>query len=123
MSAQKCNCGELESLADITQSYTEFIKNLQLLSYGQQVKLMKCFTCNQLWIVEEWDKYQASYAVKIQTDVNWQDFDFSDLIKERIIHNRGGLGLSKCVYANCESRQVNSSAYCAHHLYEMGKRS
>lgn len=118
-----CNCENFSGLVEISNSYSEFTKNFEVIAYGSFVKLMKCSRCNQLWIVEEWDKYQAIHAVKIDSETNWGNFNYQNQIKEKIIKNRGGLSESKCLHVGCSNMQVKKSFYCIHHLYETGSRT
>jgi hypothetical protein len=118
-----CKCKDFGALVETSNSYNAFTEDLELISYGNWIKLMKCSICSQLWVVEEWDKYQAVHAVKISSDLNWESFDYSQQIKEKMIENRGGLGTNRCVHAGCSNMQVKASAYCIHHLYETGERT
>ncbi len=74
---------------------------------------MQCPTCKQLWKVDEWDKYQTFYAVKIASQENWEEFDSRSLIEEKIIKNKGGLEKEYCMIAKCINKQVKGSAFCA----------
>ncbi|PSJ48303.1 metal-binding protein [Zobellella taiwanensis] len=118
-----CKCESFGILVEISNSYSEFTNNLEPISYGNWVKLMKCSKCSQLWVVEEWDKYQSIHAVKIGSELNWESFDYSSQIKEKMIENRGGLGTSRCLHVGCSNMQVKTSAYCIQHLYASGARA
>ena len=85
-----CNCKLQPELVDISNSHKEFKSKLELLETGYWLFLMRCQECSQLWKVDEWDKYQQSYAVKISVQESWEKFDSTALIKEKIIENRGG---------------------------------
>jgi hypothetical protein len=74
--------------------------------------------------VDEWDKYQTLYAIKVPSKDNWEKFDGTFLIKERMIQNRGGLEVDvKCIWENCGLNAVLGSTYCVDHLYDTGARS
>lgn len=118
-----CNCENFGGLVEISNSYSEFTKSLEPIAYGNWVKLMKCSLCSQLWVVEEWDKYQSIHAAKIGSELNWESFNYQAQIKEKMIENRGGLSESKCLHAGCSNKQVKTSFYCVHHLYETGART
>ncbi len=117
-----CNCNELLNLVDITNKHSAFQGHLNEIAKGNWVTLMECPECNQLWKVDEWDKFQTLYAVKIPEKEGWQDFDNVSLIKDKMISNRGGLTETKCMWADCNNIQVKGSAYCINHLYETGAR-
>ncbi|NVK88869.1 MAG: metal-binding protein [Gammaproteobacteria bacterium] len=118
-----CTCIKQESLVDITRNHSAFKKNLDPVAVGNWERLMRCPVCNQLWKVDEWDKYQDLYAFKLQSAEGWEEFDSVELIKNKIIENRGGLETASCLMAGCVDKQVKGSAYCAHNLYESGTRA
>lgn len=118
-----CTCSKQENLVDITRNHSAFKNGLEPVAVGNWVRLMRCSTCNQLWKVDEWDKYQELYAFKLQSAEGWEEYDSAALVKDKIIENRGGLEEAKCLMAGCSEKQVKGSAYCAHHLYETGARA
>lgn len=115
-----CNCNEQDILVDITDNHTDFKNQMETLAHGNWVLLMECPKCQQLWKVDEWDKYQTLYAIKISSQENWEEIDSRSLIEERIIKNRGGLVAEGCMIAECNNNQVKGSAFCAKHMYESG---
>lgn len=117
-----CNCKEQSELVDITKNHNAFQKNLKEVALGNWVKLMECPECSQLWKVDEWDKYQTLYAVKVPVKEDWENFDSVSLIKQKMVSNRGGLTETECMWAGCNKKQVKGSAYCINHLYETGAR-
>jgi hypothetical protein len=38
------------------------------------VKLIKCPDCGQYWQLDEWDKYQAGLAIKIEDSESWKTY-------------------------------------------------
>ena len=119
----QCQCREAPAVVDLSEQGKEFVAGFSQLEIGDWVYLMKCPVCGQLWRVDEWDKYQTQYAVKLPGFDNWQAFDAVPLIKQKMIENRGGVEENSCTWRNCEEKQVNGSAFCVHHLYETGARS
>jgi hypothetical protein len=109
-------------LVDITNNHSAFQNTLNEVALGNWVKLMECPKCGQLWKVDEWDKYQVLYAVKVPAKEDWENFDSESLIKEKMVVNRGGLTESKCIWVGCKKIQVKGSAYCIDHLYKTGVR-
>lgn len=118
-----CHCKEQPVLVDITNEHSAFKSKLTQLDVGNWVLLMACPDCNQLWKVDEWDKYQICYAVKVLTQENWESFDNESLIKEQMVKNRGGLEKENCRWSGCNFKQVKGSAFCVNHLYEGGTRA
>lgn len=118
-----CKCIDKPVLVDISNEHSAFKRPLEKLEVGNWVLLMKCLDCNQLWKIDEWDKYQVSYAVKIPSKENWEGFDSEVLIKQAMIENRGGLTYQRCMQSGCNINQVKGSAYCVNHLYVGGTRA
>ncbi|MBG13737.1 MAG: metal-binding protein [Thalassobium sp.] len=115
-----CGFPSQPTLTDISNAHSEFISGLIERDIGDWVKLMECPVCGQLYKVDEWDKYQTCYAVKVPSPEGWREFDGERLIKERMMENRGGLASKVCMRSGCEEKQVNGSAYCVNHLYAGG---
>jgi len=118
-----CKCRKRSVLTETSNTYQEFISGLVRLEVGNWVLLMQCPKCDQLYKVQEWDKYQNTYALKVASSEGWQDVDIESPIKERMIQNRGGLSAEACRWSGCKERQVKGSAFCVHHLYEGGTRA
>lgn len=118
-----CNCNDQPNLFDISNNNSDFKSKLNQLEIGDWVLLMQCPDCKQLYKVDEWDKYQTSYAIKLPSSKNWESFDSKSMIKEKMVKDRGGLSKEKCMWAGCHIKQVKGSAYCVNHLYEGGARA
>ena len=117
-----CNCEEQPTLIEISNNHSDLKSKLKQVDVGNWVLLMQCPSCKQLYKVDEWDKYQTCYAVKIPSSENWETFDSEPLIKNQMIQNRGGLTNDPCMLAGCNIKQVKGSAYCVDHLYSSGTR-
>ncbi|WP_404418308.1 metal-binding protein [Marinospirillum sp.] len=118
----QCQCNERPPLVDVSKGWKEFVAGLSEIDAGNWVYLKKCPACGQLWRVDEWDKYQPQYAIKLSVSENWQAFDAVPLIKNMMIENRGGVSDKLCNWSNCSGKQVNGSAFCVDHLYKTGAR-
>jgi len=79
-----CNCKEQPALIDISNNHSDFKSKLNQLDAGNWVLLMQCPDCKQLYNVDEWDKYQTCYAVKIPSSENWEAFDSESLKKIKL---------------------------------------
>ena len=86
------------------------------------MNLFACPVCNQLWAIDEWDKYTIQTAAKIEEKEDWENNDRIDLKKELLISERGGLTDDSCVWADCSGRTVKGVAYCIEHLWKTGAR-
>ncbi len=65
-----CNCAQLNKLIDIADVPGSFEKGLTEIMQGDWVKLMRCPDCEQFWRVDEWDKLQTQFAVKLNSKDN-----------------------------------------------------
>jgi hypothetical protein len=101
----------------------EFVAGMSCLETGNWVKLLQCRGCSQLWRTDEWDKYQALYAVKLNSPEGWDLTDMESLIKERIVENHGGLETFLCLAKDCKQYALKGRAYCVDHFYETGARA
>jgi hypothetical protein len=117
-----CNCKEQSELIDISGDHEDFKAKLKEVDTGDRLLLMSCPDCNQLWKVDNWGDYEPCYAVKILTPENWVDFDSDELIKNKMIENRGGLSGKYCLWSKCEDKQVNGETLCIEHLWKTGTR-
>lgn len=118
-----CSCEKQRTLIDISNNHVDFKSKLIQLDVGDWVLLMQCPECEQHYKVDEWDKYQTCYAVKISSPESWEAFDSEPLIKEQMIENRGGLTTEECMWSGCALKKVKGSAYCVNHLYAGGTRA
>jgi hypothetical protein len=90
------------------------------LATGNWVHLHKCSTCGQLWRIDEWDKYQVQFVVRIPAGQDWEQFDASTLQKQFLIQSRGGLSQEQCIWHGCQGKRVQGVVYCVEHLYQTG---
>ena len=118
-----CDCNKKTKIVNISSGYNDFIEHMDDIDFKDWLLLKQCRDCRQLWIVDEWDKYQSLYATKVQSEINWKESDRDSLIKEQIIINHGGLADDSCMWAGCKNRQVKGSAFCIEHMYEQGIRA
>ncbi len=118
-----CYCNETPALIEISNNHSDFKSKFNQIAVGDWVLLMQCPDCNQFYKVDEWDKYQTSYAVKITSSENWESFDSESHIKQQMVVNHGGLTNDPCVWSGCDIKQVKGSAYCVNHLYSGGTRA
>ncbi len=117
-----CNCKEQSELIDFFDDHVAFKAKLNEVDAAERLLLMSCPDCNQLWKVDNWDDYQPCYAVKISTQENWVNFDSNELIKEKMIENRGGLSGKYCMWSKCDGKQVKGETLCVEHLWNTGSR-
>jgi hypothetical protein len=74
------------------------------------------------WRLDQEDKYQGSYIVRISIPETWRTFDATHLEKQLLLAQRGGLAAERCLVAGCASTAIRKSAFCLDHTYERGVR-
>jgi hypothetical protein len=116
-----CSCSKLSPLIKV-DAHPEFIGHLEKLETGNWVRLCRCRECGQHWRVNEWDKYQVQFAVKITDVPQWKEFDSTPLQKRYLLEKRGGVTDEIYNWAGCGQHRVKGVAYCVDHLYETGAR-
>jgi hypothetical protein len=119
----RCSCDGKRDLVEIGHCYAEFVAGLHCLEIGNWVKLLQCLECGQFWRTDEWDKYQAQYALKLSSPTDWESVDMASLIKGRMIENHGGLDSPVCLAKDCQAHALKGRAYCIDHLYDTGART
>ena len=119
----RCRCKSRRELVEIGQDYSGFVAGMRCVDTGNWVKLLECSGCGQLWHTDEWDKYQALYACKLSSPVEWESADIASLIKERIVENHGGVDTSTCMAQGCTQHALKTRAYCVDHFYATGARA
>ncbi len=116
-----CSCSKLPALVKM-EANRELLIQLDELSTGNWDYLCRCRKCGQLWRIDECDKYQVQFAVKITDLSRWQEFDSEPLRKQYLIEARGRLAEEPCNWAGCDQQRVKGVAYCVDHLYATGAR-
>lgn len=116
-----CQCSQLTTIVRL-DDFPRFGSGLEELETGDWVRLVRCRECGQLWWLDEWDKYQRQFAIKIPQRNGWRDFDTTPLRQEFLVRSRGGLTNERCIWAGCDGRRVRGVVYCADHLFKTGAR-
>jgi hypothetical protein len=116
-----CRCSQLPEIVRL-DDYPSIAKDSDELESGGWLRLVRCRSCGQLWSLDEWDKYQTQFAIKISQRDGWRQFDTTPLRREFLIRARGGLTDEICIRTGCSGRRVRGVVYCADHLYETGAR-
>jgi hypothetical protein len=73
--------------------------------------ILQCPECNQLWLVDVFDKVQSLFAFKIDSPKDTERSFFA-VHKKYLIESRGGYSQKKCVMAGCENRGLMELVYC-----------
>jgi hypothetical protein len=82
-----------------------------------QHKINKSF-----WRLDEWDKYQDQFFVRLESLENWFEQDDRELRMEWLKKFRGTTK-SKCIWKGCDNLALKELTMCEYHAYlEMGIR-
>jgi len=116
-----CDCATLPDIFKL-ETHPELEKRTVEVATGSWVRLHRCKECSQLWRIDEWDKYQIQFVVRVPPGTSWQELDADPLQKQFLLQSRGGATNSECAWAGCHGSAVRGVAYCIDHLYETGAR-
>lgn len=75
--------------------------------------ILKCPSCNQHWLADEFDKIQSLLAVKID---NPEKVDQKEILEEHLkelLSKYGGNSKRICQFHGCNNFTVNKKAFCA----------
>lgn len=117
-----CHCEQRAEILDVEDAPKDFVKGLRELDVGEWVRLMQCPVCKQYWRVDNWDKYQTQFAIKLAGPDGWKEFDSVPLQKQFLTRSRGGVTDEGCMWVSCNGKRVIGVAYCVDHLYATGAR-
>ena len=116
-----CLCFKLPKLVKVDGRF-DLLKQLEKIDTGNWVNLFRCNKCGQHWRIDECDKYQIQFAVKINNPIHWQEFDTTPLQKQFLIESRGGITNEQCIWQGCFRHCVKGVDYCIDHLFQTGAR-
>jgi hypothetical protein len=116
-----CHCSKLADIIRV-DDHALFVRRLRKLETGNWVRLCQCRSCQQLWSVDEWEKYQRQFAIKIPVRDGWREFDTTPFRKRFLLQSRGGTTDQECIWVGCQGRRVLGTVYCVDHLYAAGAR-
>lgn len=110
-----CKCKSCPSALEICNDYSKFISTLRELEWNNWKSLMKCSVCGQLWRVDSWEKYHATFAVKIMESTGWRELSCKELIKPIMLEVCAGYSDETCGFENCLELKLKLSKFCLEH--------
>jgi len=118
-----CACSQIETWCEGTRSDSRF-KHMEQIQVGDWCVLVRCRDCDQLWQVDEWEKYTHGLAIKYSGTIeDWQKIPDIEIRKDAMINNHGGLADKECQWQTCKNPALQDMAICVTHAYEeMGIR-
>lgn len=83
-------------------------------------KLYRKKADGSFWRLDEWDKYQERFFVRLPSIENWNKFNDKNLRIELLLRTRG-TSTENCIWKDCNKLSLNGIVYCeVHALGEMG---
>ncbi|THD67435.1 hypothetical protein E7Z59_07165 [Robertkochia marina] len=77
---------------------------------------------NSFWRLDEVDKYQEQFFVRLESSENWTEYDDQSLRIELLKKHRG-TSSKKCTWEGCDKNALNEMLICEFHAFkEMGVR-
>jgi len=97
-------------------------KSFELVDRASWYRLYRRKEDGTYWRLDEWDKLQTQYFVRIDDRASWQNFDAVPLQIDLLRTSRGASG-ETCRWAGCSNCALTDLAFCEQHAYrEMGVR-
>jgi hypothetical protein len=94
----------------------------ELVEQKNWYRLYRNTTNNSFWRLDEWDKYQIQFFVRLETKEDWTEFDDRNL-RMGLLKRTRGLSNKKCVWKDCNKTALKEIVYCEYHAYnEIGLR-
>ena len=92
----------------------------ELVDQKNWYRLYRNIMDNSFWRLDEWDKYQEQFFVRLESTENWTEYDDQDLRIELLKKHRGTTD-HKCTWKDCDRNALTAMAICEFHAYmEMG---
>ncbi len=121
----KCKCKKMRIRTPGYRSDSNFDKFPEIKKVDEGWRsILQCPNCDQYWLVDEFDKVQHLWAIKVDHPDKPEEKDLFELHKTSLEKSRGGYSQEQCRMAECNNAALNNSAYCAdcciikHGVYE-----
>jgi len=110
----KCKCAKLRvrQLGHREDKYFKGFAQLKTVDEGWR-SILQCSSCDQLWLVDHYDKLQYLYAYKIDTVELPTEGSFFEMHKSELERLRNGNSAETCKFSSCSNLALNGLAYCA----------
>ncbi|MCJ8300148.1 MAG: hypothetical protein MJK13_14600 [Pseudomonadales bacterium] len=95
-----------------SDTYFSQMKNLGVINDGWSA-VLSCPICSQTWRVDEYDKIQSLFALKIDSPNDLSEAKFLGIHKSYLIKEHGGESSKICLMARCGNNAVKDFAFCA----------
>lgn len=107
----------------VNEVLLKFIEaNFVLIDQKDWYKLYKNLSDNSFWRLDVWDKYQEQFFIRLETSLNWFEFNDHEL-KIKWLKNSRGITNKTCIWKDCNKYSLKGILNCEFHAYtKMGIR-
>jgi len=75
--------------------------------------VLQCPKCGQYWLVDEFDKAQSLFAIKIDNLNKPEESRLLEIHEQGLLKKHGGHSEQSCMFAGCGNKAVKGLAFCA----------
>ena len=75
--------------------------------------ILRCPACGQYWLVDEFDKLQSLFAIKIDNPNKPGESELLEIHEQALLKKHGGESEQDCLFAGCGNKAVKGFALCA----------
>jgi hypothetical protein len=75
--------------------------------------ILQCSECGQYWLVDEFDKAQSLFAIKIDNPNKPEESRLLEIHEQALLEKHGGESEQNCMFAGCGNKAVKDFAFCA----------
>jgi len=95
-----------------SDKYFSNMESVSKIDDGWRV-VVSCSVCFQTWLVDEYDKVQYLFAIKIDDPTDTSSAKFLEIHKRFLTKAHDGETEEVCKMSGCENNTVNDFAFCA----------
>ena len=106
----------------VDEKLLEALKHdFELVDSAHWFELYRSRRDGSLWRLDEWDRYQERFLIRVPSHIGWTEFDARQLL-EGFLEKHRGVSAERCSMKDCQRPALNKLAYCSKHAYEIGIR-
>jgi hypothetical protein len=113
-----CNCSKNKwfTYGHLGMSPYDQMKTIGIDESGWR-KYVQCCICNQIWLVDEFDKLQYLFAIKVDEKLNKEQYEkiIIRLRYEVLCERFGGESIEVCSWYQCKNKALNGLKICYLH--------
>jgi hypothetical protein len=112
-----CDCAARADVASVhSDEIDDAFEAFTLVQSRGDYELLKCSTCQTLWIVDRVSR--GPLAVRCKSIDLWRTFDDGPYRKWLVVQHHGGVSDQKCLQRGCAGHALKGVAFCVEHLLQ-----